>query len=256
MLTLITSMNLKLYHAYGSNFLSSWKINSAPDIQLIVMFEGEGKEIVANSHQSDLIIIDSIQSDLFLLFNSKFSQFKEAHGLVEKNSKFIYNYRYDAIRFAFKIFSIYKAIANGLVNDDFGWLDSDIICKRNFSAADLKQFFPEPNSIASYLGRNNFPKPNAYSECGFVGYNYLNASTTEFILDFINFYMNGDIFTLKEWHDCFVFDHLRHKYESQGGLFKNLSEDLINEDHPFVLTGLGNYFDHLKGPERKIRGYS
>ena len=216
MLTLITSMNLKLYHAYGSNFLSSWKINSAPDIQLIVMFEGEGKEIVANSHQSDLIIIDSIQSDL----------------------------------------SIYKAIANGLVNDDFGWLDSDIICKRNFSAADLKQFFPEPNSIASYLGRNNFPKPNAYSECGFVGYNYLNASTTEFILDFINFYMNGDIFTLKEWHDCFVFDHLRHKYESQGGLFKNLSEDLINEDHPFVLTGLGNYFDHLKGPERKIRGYS
>ena len=69
-------------------------------------------------------------------------------------------------------------------------------------------------------------------------------------------YESGDLFTLLEWHDCMVFDNIRSKYEDTGIYFKNLSAHLPEADHPFMKTELANYFDHLKGPERKKIGHS
>ena len=69
-------------------------------------------------------------------------------------------------------------------------------------------------------------------------------------------YLTGDIFSLREWHDCYIFDVLRFKFQENGAEFKNLVEHLPESDHPFMQSALAEFFDHLKGPERKARGYS
>jgi hypothetical protein len=75
---------------------------------------------------------------------------------------------------------------------------------------------------------------------------------------------NG-IFTLKEWHDSYVFDVVRKSLEPTGLKTHNWSQHLVDirpnpkntlgEGHPLINTDLGAYLDHLKG-DRKTSGKS
>ena len=46
------------------------------------------------------------------------------------------------------------------------------------------------------------------------------------------------------------------EFEAQNVIFKNISGDASVLEHPFINCGLGKYFDHLKGPQRKQIGHS
>jgi hypothetical protein len=262
MLTFISSMNVNLYKQYGERFLYSWLEKAGDNIELIICFEGAGIETVRDKFDSDRIKIINLNSNLLTRFRRIYSQFSEARGILlrqdEETKRFsvTYNHRYDAVRFAFKIFSIQQALHEKNIKNNFAWIDSDIVCLKDFQESNLKVFFPSDECLASYLGREAFPLPNPYSECGFVAYNYSHKDTSRFINDFLNLYAYGEIFALKEWHDCMAFDAVRRIYQNRGVPFLNLSEKFPNADHPFMLSGLGEYFDHLKGPERKKRGFS
>lgn len=261
MYTFVSSFNIKLYREYARNFLRSWRECADSSINLYVFFEGEGIEEVQKEYSSDNLHILHIQSTLLTDFHLKFGRFKEANGIqfnISTNDqvRLGYNYRFDAIRFSFKAFALYRAVAELNISGKIAWIDSDIVCRKIFTGTDMSEIFPSTNQIASFLGRDNFPKPNAYSECGFVGYNLDNKTSKEFLLEFIEIYTTGNIFKLTEWHDCMAFDSLRLNYESRGEEFLNLSGEFVSNDHPFMLSKLGVYFDHLKGPERKRRGSS
>ena len=261
MKTFITSMNAKLYESYGKRFMEGWSLHSADDVSLIICFEDHLPSNLSKNLYRNIKIIN-LESELSKMYVEKFGKFHQARGIVfnQDNSKkitAIYNYRFDAIRFSFKIFSIYKCIELQLIHNNFAWIDSDIVCLKDFQSADFDSFFPDSNQLASYLGRESFPQPNPYSECGFIGYNFHHKDWQNFIQEMLNLYMSGDLFMLPEWHDCMVFDHIRKIYTSQNNIsFKNISENLLNCDHPFNQVGLSQFFDHLKGPERKARGYS
>jgi hypothetical protein len=115
---------------------------------------------------------------------------------------------------------------------------------------------PKEDEIASYLGRDSFPAPNPYSECGFLAFNLENSGTISFLRDFKDLYCSGEIFEQLEWHDSFLFDVMRRRYEIQGNRFRNISGDSGEVEHPFIHSHLGKYFDHLKGPMRKVKGTS
>jgi len=262
MKSFITSINEKLYHLYGKRFIETWKTNSQSDIKLIVCFEGDIPSEIMH-HSNEKLTFVNISSSKQIRFLKKFGKFKEARGIQflqnpsdAKTLKYGYNYRYDAIRFSFKIFSFVKCLEMNLINSDFAWIDADIVCLKEFDSNSLNSIFPDANQLASYLGRKNFPQPNPYSECGFIGYNYKHEKCIDFIEDMYSVYENGDLFILDEWHDCMVFDHIRSKYENLNIDFKNLSINLPQADHPFMQTELATYFDHLKGPERKKVGHS
>jgi hypothetical protein len=53
-----------------------------------------------------------------------------------------------------------------------------------------------------------------------------------------------------------VWDEVRKEFEAHGVHFKNISGKAVHLEHPFINCGLGEYFDHLKGPERKKMGKS
>lgn len=262
MKTFITSINEKLYRSYGARFIDTWKQHARDDIKLIVCFEGDLPDEIfrKSSEKVSIISINSNEQNRFL---NKFGHLNEAKGirlyknLIDpKSLNFKYNYRFDAIRFSFKIFSYIKCFEMNLIKSDFAWIDSDVVCLRDFDSLDLKGIFPENNQLASYLGRMKFPQPNPYSECGFVAYNFNHPMCKKFIDDMYGYYENGELFTLPEWHDCMVFDSIRIKYQNLKVDFKNLSAHIPDADHPFMQTELALYFDHLKGPERKIKGHS
>jgi hypothetical protein len=69
-------------------------------------------------------------------------------------------------------------------------------------------------------------------------------------------YLPGEAFRFLHWHDSWLWDEVRKEYEAKGFAFKNLSGSFSHLEHPFIKCGLGVYFDHLKGPERKKAGKS
>ena len=105
----------------------------------------------------------------------------------------------------------------------------------------------------SYLGR----KKPWYSECGFLGFNLKHKDFKDYIKRVIDIYTTGEIFSLEQWHDSWIWDLVRNEFEeNRGSVFKNISGKGYELEHPFINCGLEEFFDHLKGPSRKEEGQS
>jgi len=251
----ITSMNEKLYHQYGRNMISDFDNKSESDVTLFVIFEGPIPSIELTNERIHIVPMESPEHRKFVHY---FGHLHEARGLKikfsddKKNVNLEWNYRFDAIRFSFKIYSILQALSFMANEQPFAWIDADIRCLKNFNSHDLKSFLPSGSELMSYLGRDNHP----YSECGFLGFNAQHPQCVQFLMRMKSIYTQGEIFSLTEWHDSWIWDHVRHEYESQGIAFKNISGAARTLEHPFINCGLGQYFDHLKGAQRKVDGYS
>lgn len=263
MIKFITSMNERLYKDYGQRFLTGWAESAGADTSLTVYGEG-GTAWLNSSVYGPGIDAKPLESTEYQNFRAVFGRFFEANGRVvgrapEAPDRYIfrYNYRYDALRFCFKAFSFLQAIDEDL--SDFShliWIDSDIVCRKKFSSVALSLILPSGEEIASYLGRTAFPPQAPHSECGFVAFNLENKASLEFLRSFIDEYTRGRIFLRAEWHDSFIFDVVRLEYQARGFTFKNISGEHHASEHPFVLSPLGEFFDHLKGPARKVAGHS
>ena len=261
-LNFVSSMNLKLYDSYGRRFIREFLEMKSNEIKLYIAFEdGIPEDILKFPELNVLQLQDSNQVN----FLKSFSHLIEAHGrqrvvtmdvLGKKQTQLSYNYRYDAIRFSFKIFSLLLAKKYMNSSDSFVWIDADVRCLRSFSESDLKQFMPHNKQIMSYLGRTSFPAPNPYCEGGFIGFNGKNPNTDLYLNRVQQVYLTGEIFNKKEWHDCYQWDGVRVEFKNNGHIFKNISGAAEILDHPFVNCGLEKFFDHLKGPERKRLGRS
>lgn len=262
MLTLVTSMNAKLYAEYGARFLEGWERYAGDGVRLVVCFEGEEPDHPFKS--SKKIFVCNIYSELQRRFRSRYGRLITAAGMIPMRANqqsglyyMQYNYRYDALRFSFKAYSLHRVFRELQLHSRFvGWIDSDVVCLKKFDLSSLAEVLPSDGTLASYLGRDSFPAPNPYSECSLFIVDHDKAAGSEFIDEYIRFYDSGEVFELVEWHDCMVFDEVRKKYEVAGYSFKDLSGPFKSSEHPFINSELGKFFDHLKGPVRKANGTS
>lgn len=261
MIELITSVNAVLLNEYGARAFSEFDHYADDTVRLNVIFEGKIPNNSTNYQRVRFIEFDSPGHREFL---RRFGHLHEAKGLRirffqeggQQRVNLAWDFRFDAVRFSFKIFSIKQAIAHISSARHLAWIDADIRVLRSFGITELSEFFPDEHQLMSYLGRTNFPKPNAYSEAGWLGFNMAHPDTEKFLEFVSNQYVSGEIFSQKEWHDSWLWDVARNNFEEQGVGFKNISGVSANLEHPFVNCGLGKYFDHLKGPERKRQGKS
>jgi len=69
--------------------------------------------------------------------------------------------------------------------------------------------------------------------------------------------MQEGIFTMKEWHDSYVFFEIVKEFRGVEGFNEHsLSNVTIKgEGHPIINSKIGAYIDHMKG-DRKFRGKS
>ena len=99
----------------------------------------------------------------------------------------------------------------------------------------------------SYLGRNK-----QYSECGFLIFNLNHEYCYDYLRSMKKMYTKNTIYTLPEWHDSYVWDYVRNKFEKRNGI-KNYSISGHDKDgHVLLKTKLYHYIDHLKGPLKAV----
>jgi len=258
-LAFVSTMNKKLYNFYGKRFLEEFAKFASNEIKLFIIFENELPDEIL--HISDNIIVIPLMSELHNSFMKKFGSLHEARGLKIKTFKengetkinFRPDYRFDAIRFSFKPFSIHQSLSYIPQDLDYLiWTDADLRCKKRFLPEDLTNFLPKEDEVMSYLGREN-----AYSECGFLGFNLKIDETEKYINRVIEIYESGEVFSLQQWHDSFIWDYVRKEFEEKEiSKFRDISGTGHNKEHVYINTGLDKFFDHLKGPQRKEDGNS
>jgi hypothetical protein len=153
-----------------------------------------------------------------------------------------YNYRFDMVKFARKVFAIEDAASIYKTGKLF-WVDADVLTFAKMSIEFLDSLLPEGVAL-SFLGR-----PLSYSECGFVGYNLDHPACRPFISEFAGVYKDIDkAKKFHEWHDSYIFDKIRISKNIPG---YNIPTP-INRGHVFINSVLGNYMDHLKGSRKGI----
>lgn len=259
----VTTFNKSGYEQYGRTMVETFDKYWPEHVELFVYTEG----FDLDAHDSRRIRERKLENCADLMaFKERWKNDPVAHGKLQgtegglkRPTKFVHpkhskhanidSFLYDAVRFSHKVMSIIEA-SKETDSDFLIWVDGDT---KTFAEVPNKMLHKvcEQNSMLSFLGRDN-----KYSECGFVVYNLNYPQIKNFLTDFAALYTHDLVFDELEWHDSYLFDVLRKKYEERGAQTKNISGKGSKTGHPFVNSILGNYIDHLKGGNRKKLGKS
>lgn len=240
--TAITSFNKTLFDEYGHRMVDSFLKFWPESIDLWIYAE----DFTAKFQDPRIKIIDMNQIENLLAFKERHKNNPKAHG----NGN---NFKFDAVRFCHKVFSIAHACAN----KESGWIiwvDGDVVTHSPVTYGFVKGVSPEVCNI-TYLGRS---RTKNYSECGWVGYNISKELTLDFVDYFEGLFVSDEVFDLKEWHDSYVFDEVRKIFEKKPeftayDLGMTCPDYAARSNHIFINSVLGKCFDHQKGARKKTQ---
>jgi hypothetical protein len=235
-LEICTTFPNSAWDVYARAALESFVRLWPADVRLTVYLDDDAlvmhcwQALASRQQTSDVRVGKSRAHDAFLRRNSA----------RESN-----DFRFAACRFSHKIAAL-KATFDRAPTDGDGhilWLDADVITTVPVTHEWLAQFLPLGDQHVSYLGRPRFP----FSECGFVGYRTSEAGRA-FMDEFWAMYQSEAIYKLEQWHDSFVFDRVRERFDPAW--FKNIAEGASGV-HGWLNTPLAERLEHWKGPVAK-----
>lgn len=225
---IITSYSPEGYDLYGHRFVTSFDHYWPAEVGLLTYDEQGGKSFKMETTRGrylvarDLYEVPEMQDFISRHARSDHIKgLKPYRGQLPWKPKCVregYNFRYDAWKFCRKILAIKDATDrwDELNIDRLVWIDADVVVR----AAPPRDFIDNviPGDVGvSYLGRQE----DYHSECGFVAYDLTIPAVREFIQRFSEIYSQDKFIDLREWHDSWVFDWLRHG--TSGVVFRNLS---------------------------------
>lgn len=240
----VTTFNGQGYETYAQRMLQTFLTNWPQEVDLLVYSENcQVQEAGPNLHAFDL----ARSSPGLVNFKAKWKNDPRANGDVSRDP--IRNkrkdagkgFKWDAVRFSHKVYAVFAA-AKQTSADWLIWMDADMICHSPITVEFLDSMFK--NDLA-FLGRKG-----KYSECGLYGINLKSHKGREFLIRFQDAYDTGNIFSLPEWHDSYVFDHIRKITKAKE---TDWSSHLISgEGHPLINSSWGAFLDHLKGDRKQL----
>jgi hypothetical protein len=240
--TITTSMHPAGYEEYGRRFIETFERYWPDNYRLRIYAEG----FPLRSTSARTTVIDLLQAVPDLVeFRRRFETNPRARGVMPDGE---YNYRLDAIKFANKSFATAHA-ARHCATRILCWLDADTVTLRAVPPGLVQSLIGEDTFVA-YFGREF-----THTETGFLAFDLSRSNAAEFFDTVQRIYLSGEVFRLREWHDCEVFDVSRAVLSAQGKIAsRNISPG--GTIHPIANSVLGEYIDHLKGPDRKKAGAS
>jgi hypothetical protein len=240
--TIVTSMHEAGYEQYGRRCLESFERYWPDNYRLRIYAEGFAPP--APSPRTEVLDLLAAVPDV-AEFRGRFGGAAQAHGRMPDGG---YNYRFDAVRFANKALAIAHA-ARTCKTRFMAWLDADTLTFREVPRGLVAGVLAD-GAFVAYLGR-----AFNHTETGFLAFDLSNRHAQEFFGAYREIYRTGELFRLREWHDCEVFDVTRVVFSAQDKIqCRDLSPP--GTSHPFPNSVLGEYMDHLKGPVRKKAGAS
>lgn len=234
-----TSFSPKGYEVYGKKFIESFRWH-APDDELWVFYEGRKPDIPG------CVYVDLNTDAERRLFLDQNRDKPHANGIVNTNRGVIADYRFQAIRFAHKVFAMSHPARPREGN--WVWCDADVIVTKNLTEDWWEESCPE-GFVCSYLGRKDWD----HSETGWLAFTKRYGGH-EFLDELRQLYISGEIFRLRGFTDSFAFDRVRSEWEAEGKHFHDLAKG-IGGNHVWPDTVLGRVMTHQKGPEAKKVAY-
>lgn len=245
----VTTFNAAGYEKYGQRMIQTFLRTWPKDVQLVVYAE----QCTVREHAPNLLIHDlELASPELVAFKNAWGNVPKANGDVSaitglnQRKDFKKQFKWNAVRFSHKVYAIFHA-AKTTTADWLIWMDADMVCHSSVSESDLDRLIPAHTDLC-YLGRQG-----KYTECGLYAMKLASPAIREFLQKFQDVYDHAEtgIFTLKEWHDSFVFDVVRKQcnlieLDWSGHL-------IVGEGHPLINCDWGAYLDHLKGDRKDQR---
>jgi len=246
--TVITTFNESGYKKYGQRMIQTFLQTWPEEVVLVVYAEDCAVEETA----PNLVVHDIGIADALTTFKTAWAGIPRANGDVSddpvraRRKDAGKGFKWDAVRFAHKVYSIFHC-ARSISTDWLIWMDGDTVCHSTITLADLDRLCP-PDRDLCFLGRQG-----KYSECGLYAMNLDRPTVKTFLQKFQRMYDDAEqgIFTLKEWHDSYVFDDVRkqcalNELDWSGHL-------ITGEGHPLINCEWGAYLDHLKGARKDLK---
>jgi hypothetical protein len=252
-IAVVTTFHAEGLQKYGQRMIDTFVQNWPKEITLHIYPEGCNPKI---SDHSRVTLTDLNDVKELTAFKEKWRSVPKANGDVStdpvrnKRKDAGKGFKWDAIRFAHKVYAIFDCARNTDADVLF-WMDADTVCHSLITLETVKKFCPESIDLG-FLGREG-----KYTECGLYSMNLRSPAVQQFLKEFQRMYDNAEngIFQLDEWHDSFVFDVVRTKFKGQLKEY-NWSQGIVKgEGHPLINSEWGAYLDHLKG-DRKTLGRS
>lgn len=249
----VTTFHKEGYDRYAKRMIQTFLENWPKDISLYVYPEDHAIDEIGEN----LVIRDLHKSiPELVVFKERWKNDPKAVGKVpmgpvdRKGKQPGIGFRWDAIRFSHKVYSVCHAAKNTDA-DVLLWMDADMVCHTPIPHHFIDKMIKD--SGLGFLGREK-----KFTECGLYSMNLKDPITQTFLVEFQKAYDSGRLFTFQEWNDCWVFDEVRKeiKQKNTTWVWNDWCKGLIKgEGHPLINSEWGAYLDHLKG-RRKEQGKS
>ena len=250
----VTTFHKEGYDKYAKRMIQTFLANWPTDITLYAYPQDHDvEESAANLIVRDLH--DSIPE--LVVFKERWKNDPKAAGKVplgpadRKGKQPGIGFRWDAIRFSHKVYSVCHAARNTDADVLF-WMDADMVCH-----TPVPHHFIDKHAGLNY-GLGFLGRPRKFTECGLYSMNLKDPATQEFLIEFQKAYDSGRLFTFQEWNDCWVFDEVRKEVRQRHPtwVWNDWCQGIVKgEGHPLINSAWGAYLDHLKG-RRKDTGKS
>lgn len=229
----VTTFSDEGYKAYGRRMIEAFNAYWPEDVPLHVYSEAAGRGEPFPAWLDE--------------FRARHAGGRAASGYLARGpSKGQYNYRFDALRFAFKTAAVIDSIETTTA-DILIWIDADTVTHSPVSIDFLRELAPDARDVISWLWRDK-----NYPECGFYMLNMRHPSTKLLAARWRELYESDLLFHLPEWHDSYVLAELVRTLQLS---WRSISGAGSATGHPFINGPLGAVMDHMKGA-RKAAGRS
>ena len=244
-ITIVTSFSNEGFVAYGNKMLKSACQFLPANVGIWAYYNGVKPEF----HNDRVQFIDN-----YAIPNGV-SDFLKRHGkdqrLWGKVPGQKDNFRYAANRFVHKLEALYHA-STITSSDILIYLDADVVLFANVPETIFDELLPLPH-YACVLDRGS----RYHYETGFIGFRTAHSAHAEFMSRFVNYYRHDLFFKEKEWHDAWLCTILMNQMKNEGKISTfNLSPGYEGAGHPWLVSRLAEFSDHLKGAGRKTIGRS
>lgn len=248
-INVVTTMHRGGYDLYGrkmiSSFLEHWPSNTTLTVY------AEDFEVEESSKQLEVLDLHATCPELVSFKKATTLPWQKGlTGATEKarsKQSDTYNYKFDGLKFSNKVFAYCKQAERSDARY-MVWIDADTLTLKPVPEDFIASL---GGGFLQYLGRRY-----VHSECGFMRFDLNHPNALQFFRAMQAMYESGEIYTLNEWHDSFVFDTVRSVLSASGTIDAHSISSYDIQWHPFVNSVLGEYMDHLKGDRRKILGSS
>lgn len=260
--TVVSTAHERGYQTYGREMLRSFEQYWPDDVRL--WFYHEGYTMDPPSARITLFDLRTACPGLDA-FKARHRDSLRANGQMRKRWKLRlgtrlwslerpfgprrYRYRWDAVRFAHKMYAVFHAAAH-CGSDVLIWIDADTRCFAPIDRDAIESFVP----AGDFLGC--LKRTMMHTECGFVAYNLRHPAMAQFWNDFSEMYERDRFLREDEYHDSWLFDVVRRRLEAQGHTSHDIAQGIgARAEHVLINSPLGAFMDHMKG-ERKGAGQS